>query len=89
MLWRILLLLFMARIGLGFQIQNLGSVGDNLVQDFGLDYVEIGTLIGLFMLPGLLLALPAGYSGRYFSDRASMVTWKPSCARFHSKCTRV
>lgn len=69
MRWRILALLFLARTGIGFQFQTLGSVGDNLVQDFGLDYAEIGTLIGLFMLPGIFLALPAGYSGRYFSDR--------------------
>ena len=69
MRWWILLLLFLARIGQGFQFQTLGSVGDNLVQDFGLGYAEIGTLIGLFMLPGLFLALPAGYSGRFFSDR--------------------
>ena len=69
MRWRILALLFMARIGLGFQFQTVGSVGDNLVLGFGLDYAEIGVLIGLFMLPGLFLALPAGYSGRYFPDR--------------------
>ncbi|MFT6580191.1 MAG: hypothetical protein ACJAU6_000618 [Alphaproteobacteria bacterium] len=69
MRWRILALLFLARNGLGFQFQTLGSVGDNLVQDFGLDYAEIGILIGLFMLPGLFLALPAGYSGRYLPDR--------------------
>lgn len=67
--WRILLLLFLARIGLGFQFQTLGSVGDNLVRDFGLDYAEIGALIGLFMVPGLFLAIPAGYSGGFFSDR--------------------
>ena len=44
--WRILLLLFVARIGLGFQFQTLGSVGDNLVRTLGLDYAEIGTLFG-------------------------------------------
>lgn len=69
MRWRILLLLFLARIGLGLQFQTLGSVSDNLIQIFDLSYAEIGTLIGLFMLPGLFFALPAGYSGRFFSDR--------------------
>ncbi len=69
MRWRILALLFFARIGLGFQFQTLASVGDNLVVAFGLDYVQIGLLIGLFMAPGLFLALPAGFSGRYASDR--------------------
>ncbi len=69
MRWRILALLFLARIGLGFQFQTLASVGDNLVVAFGLDYVGIGLLIGLFMAPGLVLAMPAGFSGRYVSDR--------------------
>ena len=68
--WWILALLFVCRTGLGLQFQTLGSVSDPLVSSLGFSYVEIGTLIGLFMLPGLVLALPAGYLGRYLSDRA-------------------
>jgi hypothetical protein len=49
---------------MGFQFQTLGSVGDDLSVAFGLDYAGIGFLIGLFMAPGLFLALPAGFSGR-------------------------
>ena len=67
--WWILALLFVCRTGLGLQFQTLGSVSDPLVSALGFSYVEIGTLIGLFMLPGLVLALPAGYMGRYLSDR--------------------
>jgi len=74
MRWRILALLFVARIGLGLQFQTLGSVGGDLITDFGLDYAGIGLLIGLFMAPGLFLALPAGYSGRYASDRVLAVS---------------
>ncbi len=70
MRWRILALLFFARIGLGLQFQTLASVGDDLVVAFGLGLAEIGVLIGLFMAPGLALALPAGFAGRYASDRA-------------------
>lgn len=73
MRWRILALLFFARIGLGFQFQTLASVGDNLVVAFGLDYAQLGLLIGLFMAPGLVLAMPAGFSGRYASDRTIAV----------------
>lgn len=69
MRWRILALLFLARVGLGFQFQTVASVGDDLVIAFGLDYIDIGFLIGLFMAPGLFLAIPAGYWGRYISDR--------------------
>jgi len=46
-----------------------GSVSSSLVDQLGFNYAEIGTLIGLFMLPGLVLSLPAGYAGRYFADR--------------------
>jgi len=69
MRWRILALLFLARIGLGLQFQTLGSIGDDLILAFGFDYAEIGTLIGFFMLPGLFLALPAGFAGQYLPDR--------------------
>lgn len=67
--WSILALLFVCRTGLGLQFQTLGSVSDSLVATLGFSYAQIGTLIGLFMLPGLVLALPAGYLGRALSDR--------------------
>ena len=73
MRWRILGLLFLARIGLGFQFQTVASVGDDLVVAFRMDYAGIGFLIGLFMAPGLVLALPAGYWGRFVSDRMMVV----------------
>lgn len=69
MRWRILALLFAARVGLGFQFQTMGAVGSDLSAAFGLDNAQIGLMIGLFMVPGLFLALPAGFSGRFASDR--------------------
>lgn len=69
MRWRILALLFAARVSLGFQFQTMGSVGGELTDVFDLDNAEIGLMIGLFMAPGLFLALPAGFSGRFASDR--------------------
>ncbi|WP_227445369.1 CynX/NimT family MFS transporter [Cognatishimia sp. F0-27] len=68
-----LALLFLARVGLGFQFQTLGAVGDELVMAFALDWSDIGLLIGLFMAPGLVLALPAGYLGRFVPDRPMVV----------------
>jgi predicted MFS family arabinose efflux permease len=67
--WAMLALLFAARIGMGFQFQTLGSVADPLASDLSLNFAEIGSLIGLFMMPGLVLSLPAGLAGRYASDR--------------------
>lgn len=67
--WQMLALLFLARVGMGLQFQTLASVSDDLGAAFGLDYAEIGLLIGVFMAPGLVLALPAGFAGRFFSDQ--------------------
>ena len=69
MRWAMLGLMFAARAGLGFQFQTVASVGDPLATDLGLSYAELGTLIGVFFLPGLVLAIPVGYAGRYVSDK--------------------
>lgn len=69
----ILALLFLARVGLGLQFQTLASVGDSLIVIVGLDFARIGLLIGMFMIPGLFLALPAGFLGRYTTDRTLAV----------------
>src|SRR5260370_19092167 len=67
--WGMLALLFAARVGLGFNFQTLGSVADPLARDLHLSFTEIGTLIGLFNAPGLVLSIPAGLAGRRVSDR--------------------
>ena len=67
--WKILILLVIVRVGLGFQFQTLASVSDQLVAEFSVDYTTIGTMIGLFMFAGPFLALPVGWVGRFVSDR--------------------
>ncbi len=64
-----LALIFATRAGLGFQFQTMGSVADPLAQRLNLSFAEVGTLIGLFLMPGLVLAMPAGFVGRYVADR--------------------
>ncbi|MEM7249943.1 MAG: MFS transporter [Pseudomonadota bacterium] len=67
--WWLLGLLFFGRLGLGFQFQTLGSVADDIGAEMDLSYTEIGTLVGLFLLPGIGLALPGGFANRLLSDR--------------------
>lgn len=67
--WAILAVIFVARLALAFQFQSAGSIAPFLVRDLAVDYTMIGTLIGLYMLPGLAMALPGGYLGRRFGDK--------------------
>jgi MFS family permease len=67
--WLALAVLTVARATLGFQFQSVGSIAPLLVRDLGLSYVEIGVLIGLYTLPGVVLALPGGLLGQRFGDK--------------------
>ena len=67
--WRALAILTTARTSLGFQFQSLASVSPMLVPELGLSYGDLGFLIGLYFLPGVVLALPAGAIGRRFGDK--------------------
>jgi len=71
--WAILALLFFCRTSLGFQFQTMGSAAPGVTAEIGLSLTEIGTLIGLFMLPGVFLSIPSGYAARYMSDRGLLV----------------
>ena len=67
--WAMLALIFATRVGLGFQFQAMGSVSDHVAVRLDLSATETGTLIGLFLIPGLVLSIPAGFAGRYMPDR--------------------
>src|SRR5690349_1669138 len=67
--WWILAVLFVARVALGFQFQNVGSLAPFLVRDLGLDYAQIGILVGAFILPGVAISLPSGLLSRSLGDK--------------------
>lgn len=67
--WGVVAAISLARLAFGFQFQALASVGPELVAAFRLDYATLGTLIGLYMAPGILVALPGGLLGRRYGER--------------------
>src|ERR1700712_3813698 len=67
--WIALALIFLARLALAFQFQSVGSVAPFLVHDFGIGFVQVGTLVGLYLLPGAFIAIPGGMVGRRFGDK--------------------
>ena len=67
--WGFIAGLCLARVAFGFQYQSLASLGPELVTTFHLEYATLGTLVGLYMLPGIFVALPGGLVGRRFGAR--------------------
>ena len=67
--WKILAALTAARVGMGFQFQAVASAAPFLAPDLGLDKTQLGWLIGLYLLPGIALALPGGLLGARFGDK--------------------
>lgn len=72
--WQMLVVLFLARTVLGFQFQTIASTESELRRVCGIGFAEVGTLIGFYMLPGILLALPGGLLVRRFGDKVVCCT---------------
>jgi len=58
---------------MGYQFQSIGSVGPVLVENLAINFAMLGTLIGLYKFPGLLLAYPSGLLGRRFGLKSIAV----------------
>lgn len=67
--WIVLAVLFAARAATGFQFQTVGSAAPALMRDLAIGYAEIGLLLGAYLLPGAVVALPAGWLGRRFREK--------------------
>lgn len=67
--WLMLLVLFLARMALAYQFQTIGAIGPILVDEFRIDFTWLGTLIGLYMLPGTIFAIPSGLIGQKFGAK--------------------
>ncbi|MGI4952661.1 MAG: MFS transporter, partial [Janthinobacterium lividum] len=67
--WGLVAAVSLSRVAFGYQFQSLASLGPELLQRFGLGYAELGGLIGLYMAPGVLVALPGGLLGRRYGER--------------------
>jgi predicted MFS family arabinose efflux permease len=67
--WSALAILTIARVSLGFQFQSLAILFPWLRPDFSLSYADLGVLMGLYMSPGIVLAIVGGLLGRRFGDK--------------------
>lgn len=71
--WIALFLLFFARFAMGFQFQSLAAVSPLLMKDLNLEFALLGTLIGVWMLPGAFVAIPGGALGQRLGEKRIVV----------------
>jgi MFS family permease len=67
--WFILGALFLARTAMGFQFQSVVGVSSFLNADLGIGLGDLGVLVGAYMLPGIVVALPGGTLGKRFGEK--------------------
>jgi predicted MFS family arabinose efflux permease len=67
--WLMLAVLFLARTTMALQFQTVASTGPLLLDALGIDFAALGVLIGLYMLPGVVIALPGGLLGQRFGAK--------------------
>ena len=67
--WAALAVLCFARIWMGFQFQSIPPIAPLLVEALGINHTQVGLLIGLFMLPGIVIAVPGALLGARIGDR--------------------
>ena len=67
--WAILAVLALIRLSFGYQFESMAALAPAVSRELGLGAAEVGTLIGLYWAPGVLIALPGGWLGRRFGEK--------------------
>jgi predicted MFS family arabinose efflux permease len=67
--WLILAILTFARASIGFQFQSVATLSPFLLDQFEMSYAALGTLIGIYLFPGIAVALPGGVFGHRYGDK--------------------
>ena len=71
--WLVLAVLFLARTAMGFQFQSVAALSSFVITDLGIDYTQLGLLIGFYLLPGIVIAYPSGLLGQRFGDKQGAI----------------
>ena len=71
--WAVLGLLFFARGSMAMQFQSISPISTLLVDELDFNFTQIGLLLGLWMFPGVFIALPGGLLGQRFGDKTVVI----------------
>lgn len=66
--WAVLALLFSIRTAMALQFQTVAALSPLMMTTYGVGLADIGWLVGIYLSPGILIALPSAAIGRRFKD---------------------
>ena len=67
--WLMLAVLTFARTAIGFQFQSVAALSPFLLDQFAMSYAALGTLVGIYLFPGVVVSLPSGVLAQRFGDK--------------------
>src|SRR5688572_18006884 len=71
--WTMLAIVVATRTCMGFQFQAVPAVAPLLQSDLGLSFAQLGIVIGIYLVPGVVFALPGGELGRRVGERRLVI----------------
>lgn len=73
MRWIILLVLFAARTVMAFQFQSVAALSPFIMDSLAITLTDIGLLIGLYLGPGIIVAVAGGAVAGWFGDKRTVI----------------
>jgi MFS family permease len=73
MRWIILIVLFFARAVMAFQYQSVAALSPFIMDSLAITLADIGLLIGLYLGPGIIVAVAGGAVASFFGDKRTVV----------------
>ncbi len=74
MRWIILFVLFFARTVMALQFQSVAALSPFIMDSLAITLADIGVLIGLYMGPGIIVAVVGGAVATWFGDKRTVIT---------------
>lgn len=67
--WQILAVLFLARFAMAVQFQEIGALSAPIIKHYQMSLADIGLLIGLYLAPGIIIAIPGASMAIRFGEK--------------------
>ncbi len=71
--WSALALLFAVRTVMAFQFQTVAALSPFIETAYGVGLGDVGLLLGLYMAPGIVLAIPGGALAARFGEKRVVI----------------